>query len=176
MPAGRPKIPIELQRRLLVEAGHRCAIPTCRQTPVEFEHIEEWAKVREHSFENMIVLCPTCHARKGDKPGQIDRNSLRQYKANLAIINGRYGDLEQRLILLYANVLRDHPDDIHTTFSLPLGSGIQVLFLIQDGLLRQSDPAQNEAYLWVEFTEAGRDFVERWATAQPLDKVRFFQD
>ncbi len=143
---------------------------------MEFEHIEEWAKVQEHSFDNMIVLCPTCHARKGDRPGQIDRKSLRQYKANLATVNGRYGDLEQRLIWLYANALRRYPDDIGTMFNLPLGSAIQVLFLIQDGLLKQADPAPNEAYLWVHFTEAGRDFVERWSSALPLDEVTFAED
>ena len=29
---SRPKIPAELKRRVLCEAGHRCAIHTCRQT------------------------------------------------------------------------------------------------------------------------------------------------
>jgi hypothetical protein len=46
----------------------------------------------------MIVLCANCHGRKGNAPGQIDRGSLRQYKANLAVINSRYGDLERRVL------------------------------------------------------------------------------
>src|SRR5690242_15797603 len=37
--ANRPGIPRALQRQVLVEAGHRCSIPTCRQTPVEIHHI-----------------------------------------------------------------------------------------------------------------------------------------
>jgi len=83
----------------MIEAGHRCAIPTCRAVAsLQIEHIEDWAKVRRHDFENMIVLCANCHGRKGNRNGQIDRKALRQYKANLAVINSRYSDLERRVL------------------------------------------------------------------------------
>ncbi|MGV9664817.1 HNH endonuclease [Nocardia niigatensis] len=96
MPVGRPEIPAELKRAVLVEAGHRCAIPTCRQTPVELAHITPWAKVKEHTFDNLIALCPTCHTRF-DR-GDIDRKAMFQYKANLDILNYRYTDLERQLL------------------------------------------------------------------------------
>ncbi|MFF2144447.1 HNH endonuclease [Kitasatospora sp. NPDC058190] len=83
MGAKRPKVPSDLRRRVLIEAGHRCAIPTCRSTPVEIAHIVPWAKVRTHEFKNLIALCPTCHARFDDPRGAIDRTAMRQYKANL---------------------------------------------------------------------------------------------
>ena len=57
----RPPIPADLKRRVLVEAGHRCAIPTCRQIPVEVAHIVPWSENKEHEFENLIALCPNCH-------------------------------------------------------------------------------------------------------------------
>jgi hypothetical protein len=39
--AERPPVPAELERALLLEAGHRCAIPTCRAIgPLQLEHIE----------------------------------------------------------------------------------------------------------------------------------------
>lgn len=78
----RPPIPAELRRRVLVEAGHRCAIHTCRYTDVDVHHIEPWSQCREHRFENLIALCPNCH-RRADL-GEIDRKSLRMYKARLA--------------------------------------------------------------------------------------------
>lgn len=54
----------------MVEADHRCAIPTCRAVaPLVFEHIEDWAKVREHKFENMIVLCANCNGLKARDRG-----------------------------------------------------------------------------------------------------------
>ena len=61
--AKRPPIPVDLHRIVLIEAGHRCAIHTCRQVPVEIAHIDPWSRCREHRFENLIALCPTCHTR-----------------------------------------------------------------------------------------------------------------
>jgi hypothetical protein len=87
----------------MVEAGHRCAIPTCRvPTPLQIDHIIEWSRVKKHEFSNMIVLCANCHARKGNRRGQIDRKSLQQYKANLAIVNARYGEYERRILDFFA--------------------------------------------------------------------------
>jgi hypothetical protein len=81
MPTGRPSIPRDLERRVLIEAGHRCAIPTCRATPVELAHIAPWSKVKEHRFENLIALCPTCHGRF-DR-GEIDHKAMLLYKEGL---------------------------------------------------------------------------------------------
>src|SRR2546425_201414 len=102
----RPPIPTELQRAILVEAGHRCAIPTCRQIPVEIAHIVAWSKCREHTFENLIALCPTCHTRF-DR-GEIDRKSMVAYKHNLLILNSRYGDLERRILKRFAQRAEDN--------------------------------------------------------------------
>jgi HNH endonuclease len=66
-----------------VEAGHRCAIPACKADPVELAHITPWAQVHKHTFDNMIALCPTCHARF-DK-GRIDRLAMLEYKRNLSV-------------------------------------------------------------------------------------------
>ena len=38
----RNAIPAELKRRVLIEAGHRCAIHTCRHIDVEIHHIIPW--------------------------------------------------------------------------------------------------------------------------------------
>ena len=92
----RPAIPVRLRRQVLVEAGHRCAIPSCRQTPVELAHIISWAKCRKHEFENLIALCPTCHTRF-DR-GDIDKKSIEMYKQSLSVLNSRYGDYEQRIL------------------------------------------------------------------------------
>lgn len=83
MTGSRPAIPRELRRRVLIEAGHRCAIPACRATPVEIAHITPWAKAKKHEFKNLIALCPTCHTRFDDLHNPLDRKAMRQYKANL---------------------------------------------------------------------------------------------
>lgn len=81
MAQGRPPIPAELRRRVLLEAGHRCAIHTCRHIEVDIHHIIPWEQCKKHEYENLIALCPNCH-RRADR-GEIDRKSLKLYKANL---------------------------------------------------------------------------------------------
>src|SRR4051812_48640268 len=117
----RPPIPASLKRQVLIEAGHRCAIPTCKQTTTEIAHIIQWAKVKNHEFDNLIALCPNCHSRY-DK-GEIDRKSMVQYKLNLSVINGRYGDLEQRVLRHFSFV--PQPDEI----SLPKSLDILLMYI-----------------------------------------------
>jgi hypothetical protein len=77
--AKRPAIPADLRRAILVEAGHRCAIQTCRnEANVDVHHIVPWSKSKTHEPADLIALCPNCH-RRADK-GHIDRKSLRKYK------------------------------------------------------------------------------------------------
>lgn len=97
----RPPIPEELKRRVLVEAGHRCAIPTCRNPVTEVAHIVPYRIRKKHEYENLIALCPTCHAR-ADK-GEIDRQSLKMYKRILQRLTDRY----ERFELLVLNELRE---------------------------------------------------------------------
>src|SRR5260370_25250110 len=124
----RPAIPKQLERDVLVEAGHRCAIPTCKQTPVQIAHIIPWETVREHTFDNLIALCPNCHERY-DKKHEIDRKAMLQYKANLSVINQRYGDLEKRVLEYFA----EHPNEGYIW--LPSSLEILLMYLIKDGLL-----------------------------------------
>lgn len=89
----RPSIPAEIHRRVLVEAGHRCAIPTCRHLDVDVHHIVPWETCQKHEYENLISLCPNCH-RRAHKLNEIDRNSLHHYKANLRFTHDRFSQLE----------------------------------------------------------------------------------
>jgi hypothetical protein len=148
--SDRPEVPAALKRRLMVEAGHRCAIPTCRATVgLVYEHIDDWAKVKRHGFEDMIVICSNCHSRKGNRHGQIDRKALRQYKANLAVINSRYSDVERRVLDVFAQYrlqLPANPDRMRshaeacwpeaTAIQMPGSLGIMMVFLLQDGLVK----------------------------------------
>ena len=97
----RPDVPAKIERAVLVEAGHRCAIPTCRSTPTEIAHIVPWSETRDTSFSNLIALCPNCHTR-ADQKKEIDRKSLKMYKHNLGVLNNRYGEFERRLFEILA--------------------------------------------------------------------------
>lgn len=173
MPESRPSIPAALRRRVLVEAGHRCAIPTCRTIPVELAHIEPWAKVREHTFDNLIALCPTCHARF-DR-GDIDRTSMRQYKVNLGVVVHRYNDIERRVL----ESLGNRTGDVDWIV-LPWAMSVTYQYLLDDGMLEELDV--EDAYFHIDgirigtnrrfkLSPKGAAFVEHWFGAQPLDEA-----
>ena len=105
--SDREHIPASLQRDLMIESGYRCAV--CKTTsPLEIEHIEEYAKVQRHEFSNMIVLCANCHGRKEDKanPRAIDRIALKKIKSDLLLVNARYSDLEKRIIEIFHSAIQ----------------------------------------------------------------------
>ncbi|MEH2476182.1 hypothetical protein V1281_002648 [Nitrobacteraceae bacterium AZCC 2161] len=89
-------MPADIRRQVLVEAGHRCAIPTCRHIDVEVHHIVPWETCKEHKYSNLIALCPNCHSRAD--LGKIDRKSLHLYKLNLRFAHDKYSQLEMDLL------------------------------------------------------------------------------
>jgi hypothetical protein len=162
--ADRPGIPLPLKRKVLIEAGHRCAIPTCRHPTTELAHIVPWSKVKEHTFDNLIALCPNCHTRYDNK--EIDRKSMLQYKANLSLLNSRYGDLEQRVLKIFAG------SPVREEIWLYKSLDILLMYLIEDGLLmNDKDNLRLIASEWnvYKLTSKGREFIARWLNAEPLE-------
>lgn len=123
----RPHIPTELKRMVLIEAGHRCAIPTCKHPTTEIAHIVPWSKCKEHTFGNLIALCPNCHTRFDNN--QIDKKSIFTYKANLALLNSRYSDLEKRIIDSFIK------NPMAREILIPGGLDLMLMYLIEDGIL-----------------------------------------
>lgn len=159
MAANRPDIPSELHREVLVEAGHRCAIPTCRQTPIEIAHIVGYAKCKKHEFHNLIPLCPNCHTRFDN--GEIDHKAMRAYKHNLALLNRRYGDAEARVLEWFA------ADRSRIGIRILAEMEVLLLRLVKDGLLADSGRGELLAggsivRKTLVLTQAGREYVARW--------------
>ena len=165
----RDPVPTEVKRAVLVEAGHRCAIPTCRATTTEIAHIVPWADSQDNTFENLIALCPNCHTRF-DQKKEIDRIAVRMYKHNLGILNNRYGEFERRLF----EVLAKSGERI---FVLGTAGDLLVVNAVKDGFFEDKkvagvgfDVSDDEGFkksfpmsftYWV--TEAGVDFIKRFA-------------
>jgi len=127
----------------------------------------DYAKVREHTFENLILLCANGHARVTAK--EIDTLSVKQFKANLSVVMQRCGDLERRVLELFAQ------NPSAGKIELPGGQGLLLSYLLRDGLLVQLPREGGQVVIMglpaVELyglTPAGRDFVNRWVTARDL--------
>lgn len=153
-----------------MEAGHRCAIPTCRGTSaLELHHIVEHSKGGPDTEDNLIVLCAVCHARV--TKGEIDTKAVRQYKANLGVLNSRYGDYERGILELFATSGGNAVD-------LPAGRDVDLWYLMKDGILTKIDSdgpkvvfngvADTQRYA---LTHVGVDFVNQWASAQAIETV-----
>lgn len=154
-----------------METGYACAVPACRQGPAELAHITPWSKVKEHSFDNLIALCPNHHARYDRN--EIDRKAMLQYKANLAVLNGRYSDLERRVLQAMADKNAAPGQGV----VLPGGMEILMMHLVGDGIVKRQALADIEyaydnftitAHVLYVLTERGRRFIDRWLEANPL--------
>lgn len=113
--AERKAIPVATRLRLFSEASGHCQRPDCLEPlfPIELggdKHIAEMAHVIPHgeagpryedrpdgdfdpdAFENLILLCPTCHTKIDKDPASFPRNILMGWKeshlANLAAKQG----------------------------------------------------------------------------------------
>lgn len=72
--------PLAVRRKLLIEAGFRCA--ACRDSGhLEYHHIIEFSELRHHDPKHMLPVCGTCHNKM--TRGGIDRVSQRQLKEKL---------------------------------------------------------------------------------------------
>lgn len=165
----RDAVSAEVKRAVLVEAGHRCAIPTCRATTTEIAHIVPWAKSRDNSFENLIALCPNCHTRF-DQKKEIDCMAMKMYKHNLGILNNRYGEVERRLFEVLAKTGE-------RVFVLGAAGDLLVANAVKDGFFEDKHVAGVEFDVtgsdgfrkrfpmtftyWV--TDAGVEFIKRFA-------------
>ncbi|MEG4109728.1 HNH endonuclease signature motif containing protein [Microcoleus sp. S13_C5] len=166
----RPAIPAALEREVKMESGHRCAIPTCKQTPVDIHHIVPWETCQNHEFDNLIALCPNCHRKAHD--GDIDRKSIKMYKHNLSIVNSRYGDYERRILLYFV----ENSDDRFINLPQDKNTDILLMFLIRDKLLLpQPDrgpftvSARGTEKMWYELTEEGQQFISKWQLAEDIE-------
>jgi len=68
----REAIPADLKRRVRQRCGFGCVI--CGSPIWDYDHIEEYATVKEHTYENLVLLCPTCHRKKTN--GLIAKESI----------------------------------------------------------------------------------------------------
>lgn len=101
----RPAIPADVERLVLVEAGHTCSVKECGEhTYLELHHIDE--NRENNKPANLIVLCDKHHKMAHGRV--IDRKALRLYKARLS--ESRESEILARLTQLEARRGEAVPD------------------------------------------------------------------
>lgn len=83
---ARKAIPIDVERKLCAESMGRCMNPDCQAelfrkkgNVVEKAHITPYCKTADNDYENLVILCPTCHT-DFDKNDAFDPEQVKQWK------------------------------------------------------------------------------------------------
>lgn len=156
-PQERKSLSQRLVTQVLTEAGYRCAVPTCRGIlAIDMHHIWEVAAGGGNSPQNLIALCPTCHALY--HRGTISAESIYVYKSVLVSISHAF-DFEtiDRLIFLsmaptdYVIVSGDGL--LH--FSRIIAAGLATV------VMKANNAWQIVTYA-VNISEKGRMLVDAW--------------
>jgi len=99
MADSRPPIPDPIQREVRQRCGFGCVI--CGNPIYQYDHMIEYAEVKEHTADNLTLLCYEHHGEKTKKllPRQI------VIEANKEPYNLRTGSSKQQLLHLNAETL-----------------------------------------------------------------------
>jgi len=159
MSEERPPISRELKRQIYVEAGHRCAIPTCRSIHIEIHHIIPWEQCKKHEHLNLIALCPNCHSMA--EKGEIDRKSLRMYKNNLRLLYDRFTIIEIDLLFELYKISEDKMTQFPWHMELLIKRSIEAGFVeyirtpkgVSAGGMKLNPD-------FVKITKSGREYVD----------------
>ena len=153
----RDNLPLNTRLIVLTEGGYRCAVPTCRNIlALDMHHIWEVSAGGGDDPENLIALCPTCHALY--HRGTIQPDAIYTYKSMLVAITRAF-DLEaiDRLLFL---------ESFEEDFLIVSGDGLLHFGrLIAAGLasaeLKSNNNWQVVTYA-VNISAKGRQLVEAW--------------
>jgi hypothetical protein len=156
-PRERAKLPIKTVTIVLTEAGYRCAVPTCRNIlALDLHHILEVSAGGGNGPENLVALCPTCHALY--HRGTIKQDSIYAYKSMLVAI-GRAFDLEAIDRLLFLEML---PKD----YLVVSGDGLLHFSRLIAAALADVDQKANNNWNIVTYavniSEKGRQLIHAW--------------
>lgn len=83
----RPNVPEVMKRRLVAQAGNKCANPGCSNRLIELHHIREWHTYETHDEQHMIALCPACHQAVHRGSLRINDSTVRRWKTIARVPN-----------------------------------------------------------------------------------------
>jgi len=154
----RDNIPLKVRVKVLTEAGYRCGVPTCRWIlALDIHHMVEVAAGGGDVPENLLPLCPNCHALF--HRGIIKRDSIYAWKALLVSLTRAFDvfALDQLLFLEKPAIakLRVSGDGV-LEFARLIGAGLATFEL----------ESQNGPLLLysVNLTTSGKQLVSAWCS------------
>ena len=162
----RDNIPRNTRVTVLTEAGYRCAVPRCQGfLTLALHHLDYVSEGGGGEAENLIALCPNCHARH--HAGFIPREALIMWKASIRAANSPYDrpafDLMRMLEHLGGTVRLEGTGALQ--FARLIGPGLVSMACgTGDWLPQHGDPAPTYEIM---ITPRGRAVLEAWTAGDP---------
>ena len=167
----RTKIPSHTRQLILIEAGYKCANPTCRNILTLELHHMVWVKDGGvNDPNNLLALCPNCHSLHTYH--HISEQAIRTWKSLLVALNSTNHASADLLLILSDEEQRVQAATDATRVS-PLfrftGDGLPALSgLIASGLIEISKRYPGTVWAGsvpsfeVSLTDKGKNLVAAW--------------
>jgi hypothetical protein len=176
----RIRIPDSVKALVLLEAGYKCANPTCRHIlTIELHHIVWVRDGGDNDPGNLLALCPNCHSLH--TYGHIPAQAINTWKSLLLALNSSNHGTADLLLVLAADEARvkdaQDPGKMGTRFRFT-GDGLPALSgLMSSGIIEISKRYAG-ANAWgssmpsfeVLLTEKGRALVAAWQSGIGLNE------
>ena len=177
--AKRTQLPPGLRRAVLHQAGFRCANPVCR-TPLtlEIHHIVPISKKGGDSEDNLVALCPNCHALY--HKGHIDQEAVKTWKMILLSLNEGF-DRKAIDLLLFLSKQEVHfvtGDGVLEFASLIASDLVKVTGGVERGGGGAWSGSIPVTLYELRLTDKGRMFVESWKKGEQrraIDQVSIWK-
>jgi len=169
MGTKRKNIPIATKKLVLHESGYKCGNPICRTIiTLDIHHLELVSEGGDNSSDNLLPLCPNCHALH--HKGEIPIESLRAWKLILLSINEGYDRRAVDILLAL-----DHTKSLYIS-----GDGVlECASLVASKLISVREFQQmmgepNTKIYLINLTERGRLLVEGWKRGNQQSAIDAF--
>jgi len=165
MAKTRKALSINIRKLVLHEAGYKCANPVCRGIlTLDIHHMIPISKKGEGTVDNLLALCPNCHALHHQ--GHISEDSIRTWKMLLLALNEAF--------------------DRHSIDLLLTIEKSKIFWISGDGVLRcssliASDLVESRAYsdsvssnrqiYRIALSQKGRLFIDAWKNGNQKDAI-----
>lgn len=169
---ARKSVPQATRELILMEAGYKCANPTCRHIlTLELHHIVRVKDHGDNAPSNLLALCGNCHSLHTQ--GYIPESAIRTWKQLLISLNDANRVTADLLLVLYQEERRIEAAEDASKVAPPFrftGDGLPALSgLITSGLLEISKRYLGAGMFGasmpsfdVRLTAKGKQFVEAW--------------
>ena len=164
------RVPLDVRRLVLHEAGYKCSNPACRYPlTLDVHHLYYVSEGGSDSADNLLPLCPNCHTEHHN--GNIPTESLRAWKMLLMALNEAFDRRAIDLLLVLAGMktIRISPYDRghdYVAYHRISGDGLSdYAGLIASNFADITDlPGGTHcvSVYGVGLTDKGRLFVEAW--------------